>query len=247
MSFDFKGTFTKSQFDRFAAFARAQTATIEARITHLKAEKDRIGSLAFAFDAGGVPTGLQADPPVTYVGKLFGVYEVLGGDAEFDLQVRSTGQAVFRATGDETKMPQQMSNGEIIGTPGLSDAQTAELMGQATGWAHDIMTYRREALERKIRRSIDYGDQLQAEISQLNRIKAEATVNGALEFILAGIQTLVGDRQYLAASNDSAKPDPHGKLAYAPFAAYMPGPDRTEVTDFERTLDGPAVPEGTGT
>jgi len=248
VAFDFKGTFTRSQFDRFSTFVRAQTSTIDARIAHLKAEQARIGNLAFAFDAGGVPTQMSADPPTsTYVGKLFGVYEGLGGDAEFDLQVRSTGQAIFRATGDETKTPQQMSNGDVLGTPGLSDAQTADSMGQATAWAQDILIYRREALERKIRRAIDYGDQLQVEINTLNRIKADATINGALEFILNGINALISDRQYLAASNDSSKPDPHGKLAYAPFAAYMPGPDRSEVTDFERTLDGPAVPKGTGT
>lgn len=247
MAFDFLGTFTKSQFDRFAKYVRAQTTLIDTRIAHLKAEKARVGSLGFAFDSGGTPTHMAADPPSTYIGKLFAVYEALGGDAEFDLQVRSSSQAIFKLTGDETKQPQLMSNGEVMGTPGLSDAQTASLMQQARAWAQGDLSYRRELIERKIRRAIDYTDQLQAEIDQLTTIKADVSVQGALEFLLSGITQSLTDRQYLAASDDSAKPDPHGKLAYAPFAAYMPGDDRTETDDYERTLDGPAVPTGTGT
>lgn len=243
MPFEFLGTFTKSQFDRFAGFVRDQTSLIDGRLVHLKAEKARIGNLAFAFDAGGVPTHVTSDAPTTYVGRLFGVYEALGGDAFFDLQVRSTSQPVFKLKGDEVKNSQVMSNGEVIGTPGLSDAESALLMQQARSWVSDTLSYRRDALERKIRRAIDYADQLQAEINQLQALKAEATVSGALEFVLGGIQQLLSDRQYMAASNDGTKPDPHGKLAYAPFAAYMPGPKRAPGDDFERTLDGPSVPE----
>lgn len=247
MAFEFKGTFTKSQFDRFATWIRAQSTLIDGRIAHLKAEQARVGNLAFAFDSGGIPTGMASDPPQTYAGKLFGVYEALGGDAFYDLQVRSMGQAVFKLTGDETKQPQLMSNGEVMGTPGLSDAESAELVEQSRAWVNETLAYRRDALERKVRRAIDYSDQLEAEINQLQLMKAEATVGGALEFLLAGITNLLGDRQYMAASNDATKPDPHGKAAYAPFAAYMPGPDRTEVSDYERTLDGPTVPQGSGT
>lgn len=243
MAFEFLGTFTKSQFDRFAGFVRDQTSLLDGRIAHLRAERARIGSLGFAFDAGGVPTNIAHDPPTTYIGKLFGVYEALGGDAFFDLQVRSTSQPVFKLKGDEVNSSQVMSNGEVIGSPGLSDAESALLMQQARGWVQDTLFYRREAIERKIRRALDYADQLQVEINQLTALKAQATTTGALEFILGNIDQLLSDRQYMAASNDGSKPDPHGKLAYAPFAAYMPGPDRATGDDFQRTLDGPAVPE----
>lgn len=246
MSFEFLGTFTSSQFARFAAFVRAQTTLVDGRIAHLKAERARIGNLAFAYDSGGVPTGLASDPPSTYCGKLFATYEALGGDAYYDLQVRSTSQPVFRLVGDETKQPQRMSNGEVIGTEGLSDAESAELVRQARDWTYDVLEYRRNALERKVRRAIDYAEQLQAEIAQLTTIKADATVSGALEFILTGVQQLISSRNYMAASNDAAKADPHGKLAYAPFAAYMPGGggQGAVAEDFERTLDGPVVPGG---
>lgn len=246
MAFDFLGTFTKSQFDRFSAFVRAQVQLIDGRIAHLKAEQVRVGNLAFAFDQGGAPTGMAADPPTTYCGKLFGVYEALGGDAQFDLQVRSTGQGVFLLKGDETTLPQMMSSGDIVGGAGLSDAETSELMGQTRSWAQDTLLYRREALERKIRRAIDYTEQLQTEINQLTAMKADVTVNGSLEFLIAGINQFVGDSRYFAASDDTAQPDPYGKKAYSKIAAYEPGPDRTEVDNYERTYGGETVPQGNG-
>jgi hypothetical protein len=248
MAFDFLGTFTKSQFDRFEVFVRDQATLIDGRIAHLQAERDRIGNLAFAFDSGGVPTDMTSDPPSTYVGKLFSVYEALGGDAFYDLQVRSTSQPVFKLKGDETKQPQQMSNGEITGTPGLSDAASSELLRQARDWTQETLTYRRDALERKVRRAVDYAEQLKIEIARLQTVKSAATVSGALDFVINGIRQLLGDRNYLAASNDGSKPDPHGKLAYAPFAAYMPGGagKGADSDDFQRTNDGPAVPGNAG-
>lgn len=243
MSFEFLGTFTKSQFDRFSAFVRAQTQTIDQRVQHLQAELNRVGSLVFTYDSGGVPTGFSFDED-TYIGNLFSVYEALGGDAFYDLQVRSASQPIYKLTGDETHMPQQMSNGEVIGTPGLSDAASAELLRQARDWTWDNLYTRREALERKIRRALDYSDQLQSEINNLLTIRSDVTIENSLEFLLTGVQQLISDRQYMAAQDDSSKADPHGKLAYAPFASYMPGPDQSQVTDFERTFDGQVVPTG---
>lgn len=246
MAFEFLGTFTGSQFTRFAAFARAQVAQIDDRINHAQAELNRIGAVAFSFDSGGVPLGMATPDDSTYAGRLFQVYEALGGDAFYDLQVRSASQPVFKLRGDETRSPQQMSNGEVMSTPGLSDQQSGEAMRQSRDWIWDNLFYRRDLLERKIRRLMDYADQLQTEINQLQAMKAAASVQGSLEFLLGGVTQLVSDRNYLAASNDSSQPDPHGKLAYAPFASYMPGPDRSDVESFERTLDGPAVPQGDG-
>ncbi len=249
MSFDWLGTFTGSQFERLAAYARAQVQLIDARIAHLKAEQARVGNLLFAFDAGGVPTGIAHDPPQTYCGKLFGAYEVMGGDALYDLQVRSSAQPVYKLAGDETQEGQLMSNGEVIGTPGLADAESAELIRQARSWMADTLGYRRDALERKIRRMVDYAEQLQEEIDTLTLMKAGVTVDGSLEYTLQGVQSLITDRNYMAASNDSAHPDPHGKLAKAPFASYMPGGagEGADADSYERTLDGPVVPTTKGT
>jgi hypothetical protein len=245
MAFSFHGTFSKSQFDRFAIYVREQVQLIDARIEHLTAELNRVGDLAFAYDSGGIPTGFANDPPLTYCGKLFGAYEALGGDVEFDLQVRSTNQPVFQLAGDETQAAQLMSNGEVIPVLGLSDAESSILMQKLRSWVADDLQYRREALERKMRRAIDYAEQLKAEISELKTIKESVTTDGSMEFLINSVNSLSADRRYMAITNDEGTPDPHGKFAKAPVAAYMPGGGGkgATATTYERTLDGLVKPE----
>jgi hypothetical protein len=242
MAFEFNGTFTRSQFERFATYVREQGQLIDDRIKHLNAEIARIGDLSFAYDDGGIPSGFANDPPTTYCGKLFGAYEALGGDVEFDLQTRGTGQPVFRLAGDETQAAQMMSNGEVIGVLGLSDAESAILMKKLRGWVSDDLQFRRDALERKIRRAIDYSEQLQQEVAELTKLKQSLDVEGSLEFLLSNMNSLASNRQYMAITDDTAAPDPHGKFAKAPVAAFMPGKQGATATTFERTLDGVAKP-----
>ena len=222
---------------------RNQVRLIDARIEHLQAEHDRIGNLAFAYDSGGSPTGYTNDPPMTYCGKLFGAYEALGGDAEFDLQVRGTSQPVFRLEGSETQPSQLMSNGEVVGVQGLSDAESAVIMQKMRVWVEDDLQRRRESLERKIRRAIDYAEQLKAEINELKTIKANAEVDGSLEFYINEMDSLTTDRRYTAITDDAENPDPHGKFARAPVAGYMPGPKGATATTYERTLNGLVKPQ----
>jgi hypothetical protein len=242
LAFDFQGTFTTSQFARFKKYVRDQVQLIDARIAHLQAERDRIGNLAFAYDEGGLPTAFEDDPPLTYCGKLFGAYEALGGEAEFDLQIRSTSQPVFQLEGDEIRPAQLLSNGEIVSVIGLSDAASATLMQKMRGWTSSDLQRRREAIERKIQRAIDYAEQLDAEISELQILKADAETDGSLEFFIKEMDTLAADRPYMAITPDDNK-DPHGKFSRAPVAPYMPGPEGQPATSYERTLDGLVKPQ----
>jgi hypothetical protein len=243
LAYNFGGTLTATQFARFKTYVRNQVQLIDARIDHLKAERDRIGNLAFAYDSGGLPTAFANDPPMTYCGKLFGAYEALGGDVEFDLQVRSVSQPVFLLKGDETRPAQMMSNGEVLGVAGLSDAESALYMQKIRGWLGGDLQRRRESLERKIRRAIDYAEQLDAEINELELLKASADTDGSLEFYIKQMDALANDRRYMAITNDTDNPDPHGKFAHAPVAGYMPGPKGTAATTYERTLDGLVKPQ----
>ena len=243
MAYNFQGTLTATQFARFKIYVRNQVQLIDARIAHLKAERDRIGDLAFAYDSGGLPTAYANDPPMTYCGKLFGAYEALGGDVEFDLQVRSTSQPVFLLKGDETRSPQLMSNGEVLCVGGLSDAESALYMQKIRGWVESDLQRRRESLERKIRRAIDYAEQLDTEINELELLKASADTDGSLEFYIKEMDALANDPRYTAVTNDTNNPDPHGKFARAPVAGYMPGPKGTAATSYERTLDGLVKPQ----
>jgi hypothetical protein len=148
MTFTLGGTFNQSQFDRLVAFVQLQKTTIADRLRHLYAELDRLGTLSFGYDADGVPLGYATvKPPDSYIAKLVSAYEVLGGDAEFDLKVRSMNQPVFLIRADEATSAQRLSNGEILRQPGLADAYTAELTRQLQSWLSETMQYRRNALE----------------------------------------------------------------------------------------------------
>jgi hypothetical protein len=241
MSFEWGGTFTVSQFNRLRDYIRSQATQIDARIKHLQAERDRIGDLAFAYDAGGVPTDMEADIPLTYVGKLFSAYEALGGDAEFDLQMRSTSQPVFRLAGDVTKPAQLMSNGEVINTPGLSDAESAKVIQKLRGGFSGDLQRRRYSLERKIRRAIDYSEQLDVEISQLKLLQSSAETNGSVENLISIINVLASNPQYYAVTDDGGQ-DPHGKFARAPIAGYTPGEKGASAVSYERTRNGLVKP-----
>jgi len=243
MAFEWGGTFTRSQFESFRSYVVDQLRLVDARIAHLKAERARIGDLSFAYDSAGLPTHIgHEDQPTTYIGKLFGAYEALGGNAEFDLQVRSGSQPVFRLPGDATRAAQLMSNGDAIRMHGLGDAESALTVQAMRGWVSADLARRRDYLERKIRRAIDYSEQLGAEIGELELLRGEKEVEGSLAYYLGVIDTLTTTRNYMAITDDTAVPDPHGKFAKAPFASFMPSPKGAAAVSYQRTLDGLVKP-----
>lgn len=243
MSYDFLGTFNKAQFERFAAFARSQLGLAQDRLTHLNAEILRVGSIVFSYDQGGVPFGYVPDPPDSYIGKLVAVYEILGGNANLDLNVRARTQPVYLLKGSETVNPQVFSNGEVMGAPGLADAPSSVLIQGSRAWLNDTLQYRRDYLERKIRRMIDYSDRLQQEINLLQVITQDDTVEGSLESMFKLVEELVNDKTYRATSTGT---DPFNKAGYAPMAGYTPGPNR-EADDISRGLDGGVSVPGSNT
>jgi len=239
MPFDWNGTFNKSQFDRFIKFARSQTTLVSARITHLESEKIRIGLPIFKYGTDGSIVGYTADPPTSYVAKLLAAYEAQGGNPFLDLSVRLKTDPVFRLRGDQTSMSQLMSNGEVIGQQGLADAASARLMQAAKEWLTATLDSRMGHLERKIRRALDYYDQLDDEVKLLTVIIGSADAEGSLEFIANDIMDLITDGTYRAIYNDNGA-DERGALTYAPFSAYDTGPDSPEdvANNYRRQDDG---------
>jgi hypothetical protein len=223
------------------------------RILHLTAEIGRIGSLTFVYDAGGNPVSYSAGPNNSYIGKLMMVYEILGGDPLFDLQVRSQAQAVYLvASADHMTPAQQMSSGDIVGSGGLNDALACSLIQQMKAWTEDVIQYKRENIERKVRRALDYVDQLTAEKNLLLTATSNSMTSGSVASITQQITTLLADPTYRAVYNDTNN-DYHGKLTHAPFGAYNPGPNRTIDPGTVRVDGGPiqsgvqTLPTSTGT
>jgi len=245
MPFYFGGTFNKSQFERLTEYARKQLLLIDERIKHLTVEQGRVGYLRFTYDAAGRPTeyktGAECGSP-TYIGKLMQAYEALGGDAFYELQTRSLAdQSVFLPTGSEVSAPKVMSNGEPLTAQGLADAPTAQYVQRLKSFMAATLD-RRAALERKIRRMLDYGDQLQAEIDELKKIKQSADVANSLENIVTEVNQLFANKNYRAIIDDKGK-DPFGKLTHAPMSEYDPGPTRNNPDGLviERSGSGYAI------
>jgi len=236
MAHDFLGTFNRSQFERFIAFARSQLPLIVARRNHLNAELARVGQVVFQYN-NGIPLGYAGDPPNSYMGKLLAAYEVLGGDPFKDLRVRMKTQPVFIIRGDETTDAQVTSGGEPLGGKGLLDGPTAVLMTIAKGWLSETLHGRFNRLERKIRRAMDYTDQLTTELEDLERLQQAAEIEGSLEFVAAQVEQLMGDRGYRAIYDDKGE-DPFGQKVYAPLASYdAKQPDNPDV-EQTREIEG---------
>lgn len=241
MAHNFLGTFNLSMFNRLATYARAQVKDIPARIQHLAAEQARVGTVVFKFDKATV-VSYEPLPSDSYVGRLLRLYEVFGGDPFFDLAVRQKNtQALFLQRADETRKAQVMSNGRVLATEGLADAPSAFLIQQMKDWMHESLQYKRDNLERKIRKAIDYSDQLAEEMVVLQTIQDAETVDGSLENLIAQAKKLISDRHYRAISDDKGL-DPDGTMTHAPYAPLEPGPARPIIDGYYRTHDGYVTP-----
>lgn len=219
MAFDWQGTFNKSQWERFISFARGQLPAVSARIRHLTAEVNRIGNITFTFGPDGRPTNLVVTPPGSYLFKLLAAYEVSGGNPFLDLRIRVRSNPVFVVRSTETAPAQFMSSGDVIGAKGLADAVSAEKMQMAREWLDSTIKSRFGRVERKIRRAVDYSDELNAEIRALGLISSAVEVTKSLEQIAAEVTSLFEDPNYRAIFDDHGK-DPYGFTSYAPFSSY---------------------------
>lgn len=245
MPFDFKGTFNKSQFNRLTTFVQSQLPILQARITHLTAEQARIGYLSMTFDpTSGQPLNYTPDSSTSYIGQLLLAYEAMGGDPLHDLQVRSMSDPVYLVKADEATPANMMSNGEPVGMKGLADAVSGGLIDQLRSFVDDTLHRRRDYLERKIRRMIDYSDQLSTEIALLNTVVQGVAADGSVQNIISQVQQLFTDPQYRAIWDDNGS-DIYGKYSYAPFSAYEPGGTRPPTSGPERTESGVVLPGNT--
>lgn len=219
MAHDYLGTFNRSQWERFLAFAQSQLPLVGARINHLNAESSRIGALTITFGQDGRPVDLIVTPPGSYLAKLLAAYEVSGGNPFMDLRVRVRSNPIFTVRGSETSAVQFMSSGEVLGAKGLADAVSSELVRTARTWLDDTLKARFGRIERKIRRAVDYSDELQAEIKVLGRIVSTIEVPRSLENVAEEMATLFADPNYRSIFDDHGN-DPFGFTSYAPLSSY---------------------------
>ncbi len=128
---------------------------------------DYEGPMPVAFAASG------------YAGKLLKAYRILGGNPEKDMLLRTRDLPVYK----ERSFSVSAEEGNVSG--GFSDVYTSgrrERGGQrfdrdlglkvekVKNWQLDAIKMKRERLEMKIKRALDYSDQLKVEIELLGKL-----------------------------------------------------------------------------
>jgi hypothetical protein len=169
MAFNFLGTLSSGQFVELSRFLTYQKEDIEDRYWYLNGELRRVGFLTVTFDTEtGYITAFQAGPPTSLLGKLVTAYKLLGGNPLRDLPIRTFTDPIFMNPGSSTKSSKQFSNKREKRSSFHQDSLIGMYMGQLKEWAIGAITYKREDLEFKIKKLVDWSDQLFTELFVLD-------------------------------------------------------------------------------
>lgn len=148
---------------------------------------------------GPRPVAFSAAPN-SYAGKLLAAYRIMGGVPERDMLLRTSDQPVFKTKGTPPTQTQTGADG------GFSDVYSngrRERGGQRfdrdlgirvenlKSWQLEAIKAKRERLEFKIKRALDYSDQLQREISQIDRLLSNLTDLGSFDAQLLEIENQI--------------------------------------------------------
>jgi hypothetical protein len=187
VSFNFYGTLTTGQFDEFETFSRVQNKDIRDRIAWLGAAATRNGVFRTEYDpVTGDPKSFTVVPPTSYAAKLMAAYRILGGVPERDMLLRTSDDPVFltrganvtKATPDspvEGGYSDLYSNGRRYRGNQRFDRDIGVQVDKLKRWQLEAIKHKREHLEYKIKRALDYTDQLLNEKALLESMVAEDT------------------------------------------------------------------------
>lgn len=175
MAFAFYGTFTTAQFQKLVDFSLVQERDLKDRQAWLSAQLTRNGVFITEYDdATHLPKSFTATDG-SYAAKLLQAYRILGGNPETDFMLRTTDQPVFltRGTNIDTSSvgtdptagySDVLSNGRRVRGSQRFDRDVGHLVSRLKSWQLEAIKKKREVLEFKIKRALDYSDQLQREL-----------------------------------------------------------------------------------
>jgi hypothetical protein len=174
LAFNFFGTFTIAQWYEFKDFVSIQRAELGSRANWLTQEIQRIGVMSITYD-GDTPTSFTA-PDNTYMGKLLLAYRMLGGVPERDMLLRNVNQPVFLHKGTTQSTPETFTNGRQNRGSTIFDRDQGLLVDKLKKWQLESIKMKREHLEYKIKRTLDYSDQLQSELNTVKQLTIDNQV-----------------------------------------------------------------------
>jgi hypothetical protein len=176
MAFGFYGTFTTGQLQQLVDFSLIQERDLVARGSWLSAQLTRNGIFTTEYNPQThLPRSFSASAG-SYAAKLLQAYRILGGTPENDFMLRSTDQAVFltrgknintstTATDPTAGYSDTLSNGRRVRGSQRFDRDVGVQVTKLKSWQIEAVKHKREHLEFKIKRALDYSDQLQREIA----------------------------------------------------------------------------------
>lgn len=171
------GTFTTGQWNVFRAFSIVQKVELQLRKIWLEKEISKIGIFTTEYGSDYFPVSFTATPG-SYADKLMQAYRILGGVPERDMLLRTSDKPVFLNRGAPMTKTQDgqttsgvsdsFSNGRRIRGTQRFDRDLGLRVDRLKKWQLESIKQKLEHLEFKIKRALDYSDQLQRELVQIN-------------------------------------------------------------------------------
>lgn len=212
MAFNFFGTFTTGQLQQLVDFSFIQERDLAKRRLWLIAQLTRNGVFSTEYDPQThLPKAFSASAG-SYAAKLLQAYRILGGTPEKDFMLRTTDKPVFLTRGKNIDTgvagadpsagySDVLSNGRRIRGSQRFDRDVGVLVDRLKSWQSEAIKRKREHLEFKIKRALDYSDQLQREIAVLEvllddtsgRQVADIVRNISLTSVRTGAHNIVED------------------------------------------------------
>ncbi len=192
MAFNFYGTFTTGQWEELRQFAIIQAGDIGPRIVWLQRELTTVGVFVTQYDdTTNAPVSFTVAPSTSHGAKLLLAYRCLGGFPERDMLLRTSDDPVHLTTAaplnsdDPSGSPtggfsDLFSNGKRYRGNQRFDRDLGYPMEQFKKWQLEAIKQKREHLEFKIKRALDYSDQLQIELAFLQAMVATTTTTDVL-------------------------------------------------------------------
>lgn len=186
MAFSFYGTFTTAQWDELREFGKIQKVELLSRKSWLQKMLSNNGIFVTNYDENGYPIEMMDDESPgfncnegSYGKKLLDAYRMLGGHPERDMLLRTREDAVHLVAG------QNLTSGGGTASGGFSDMYSNGRRNRGTmrfdrdlgvkmdrfkSWQLDAIKQKRERLEFKIKRCLDYSHQIQNEIDFIDSL-----------------------------------------------------------------------------
>ncbi len=183
MAFNFFGTFSTGQFEQLKLFAKTQERELADRRKWLSAQLFRNGLFITNYDEQTMmPVSFTATDG-SYSAKLLLAYKSLGGNPEQDFLLRTKENPVYLTRGNNLSTSSMgnptdgysdvFSNGRRIRGSQRFDRDIGIQVDRLKYWQLEVIKRKREHLEFKIKRALDYSDQLQREIELIDVLLQE--------------------------------------------------------------------------